>query len=85
MSDKIYALAIMVPHQKAPIEDHCFGDCGKISMAGAVEIDLLGPCFVCCEQECPHQHKVSEEPFGKSALTGDDVYVRVLNFDKVKP
>ena len=51
---KVWGIAVMAPKQKAAVEAHCFGDCGKISMAGAINDDLTGGLFVCCEPTCPY-------------------------------
>lgn len=75
---KIYGLLASVPEQDELIKNHCFGDCGQISMGGAIVDDKLGVLFVCCQEECPYQKKVTDEPIGKSEWTGDDIYLRSL-------
>lgn len=77
---RIYALVFGINRQREMIQAHCLGDCGKLSMGGAIDIDLLGPCVVCCQEECPHLHDQAG-PFGESELTGDEVFVRVLKHD----
>lgn len=39
---KIWGIAVLAPAQKPAVDAHCFGDCGKISMAGAINDDLTG-------------------------------------------
>lgn len=51
---KIWGIALLAPTQKAAVEAHCFGDCGKISMSGAINDPLTGGLFVCCEPKCPY-------------------------------
>lgn len=51
---KVWGVAVMAPNQKAAADAHCFGDCGKISMAGAIADPMTGGLFVCCEATCPH-------------------------------
>lgn len=46
--------------QKAAFEKHCTGDCGKISMSGAINDAMTGGLFVCCEAKCPHEKGVAE-------------------------
>lgn len=50
----VWGVAVMAPKQKEAAEKHCFGDCGKISMAGAISDELTGGLFVCCEPTCPY-------------------------------
>lgn len=51
---KVWGVAVLAPKQKAAAEAHCFGDCGKISMAGVIDDAMTGGLFVCCEPICPH-------------------------------
>lgn len=51
---KVWGVAVTAPAQKAAAEAHCFGDCGKISMAGAIADELTGGLFVCSEPTCPY-------------------------------
>lgn len=46
--------------QKTAFEKHCIGDCGKISLAGAIDDPMTGGLFVCCEKVCPHERGVIE-------------------------
>lgn len=56
MSDavQVWGVAVMAPKQKAAADAHCFGDCGKISMAGVIDDPMTGGLFVCCEPTCPY-------------------------------
>jgi hypothetical protein len=51
---KVFGVAVLAPKQKAAADKHCFGDCGKISMAGVIADDMTGGLFVCCEPTCPY-------------------------------
>jgi hypothetical protein len=77
---KVYGLMIMQPSQKPLIEKHCFGDCGKISMAGAIDDDMVGGLMVCCEEKCPWLFKQTDEPYGTTMSFGrpHEVYLRAL-------
>jgi hypothetical protein len=75
--DAIYAVLFSNTEQQKLIKDHCFGDCGEVSMGGALELPGYGMCFVCCQEECPYL-KDQVGPVGESALTGDIVWIRVL-------
>jgi len=74
---KLYALPAMIESQKAAHTAHCFGDCGKVSMAGALDMGDFGPCWVCTEPNCLYE-KAVVGPLGTSEWTGDEVYVRAL-------
>lgn len=56
-SIKVWGVPAMATTQRAAFEAHCTGDCGKISMAGAINDDLTGGLFVCCEPTCPHMER----------------------------
>jgi len=73
----LYAIPMMAESQKEPIEKHCFGDCGKISMFGAIEVDEVGPCWVCTHADCPYE-KGHTDALGTSGMTGDEVCIRAL-------
>ena len=67
---EVWGIAVMAPKQRPAAEKHCFGDCGKISMAGAINDDLTGGLFVCCQATCPYEAEVmpnygSTMSFGK--------------------
>lgn len=73
----VYAIPMMVETQKAPLDKHCFGDCGKISMGGSIIIDEVGPCWVCTHEECPHETGITDA-IGTCEMTGDVVHIRGL-------
>lgn len=76
--ETIFALPMCAKEPNlAAMQSLCFGSCGKISMAGAIDIDPIGPCFVCCEAVCQYS-EVETEIIGESALTGDLVRVRIV-------
>jgi hypothetical protein len=77
---KVYGLIAMEKTQRPLIEKHCFGDCGKVSMAGAINDDTLGPLWVCCEEQCPWLRKQMDTPFGTTMSFGKPhaVYIRTL-------
>jgi hypothetical protein len=77
---KVYGLLILEKSQKPLIEKHCFGDCGKISMAGAIQDDRLGGLMVCCEEVCPWLLKQTDEPYGTTMSFGKPhaVYLRAV-------
>jgi hypothetical protein len=76
---KIYGVAVMAPTQEAAAKAHCFGDCGKISMSGAINDEYTGGLFVCCEAQCPHMEQEFEN-YGKTMSFGrpHDVTLRIL-------
>lgn len=78
---KVYGIMVLQPSQKPAVDKHCFGDCGKISMGGVVDDDMLGGLFICCEHECPHLDKQMEgEPYGTTNSFGrlHNIYLRVV-------
>jgi hypothetical protein len=77
---KVFGLIAFEKSQKPLIEKHCFGDCGKVSAAGAIVDDMLGPLWVCCETVCPWLRKQMDEPFGMTNSFGrpHEVYIRTL-------
>jgi hypothetical protein len=54
---KVWGVAALAKTQEAATNAHCFGDCGKISMAGVIDDELTGGLFICCEQQCPYVEK----------------------------
>lgn len=40
MSGKLYAVFPMAPKQQMAVGAHCFGDCGRISMGGALDVEI---------------------------------------------
>ncbi|MFZ1815971.1 MAG: hypothetical protein WAU16_16255 [Rhizobiaceae bacterium] len=73
----VFAIPMIIESQKAALDKHCFGDCGKISMGGAIEMPDVGPCWVCTHADCPNE-KGHTDPLGTSELTGDEVSIRGL-------
>ncbi len=74
---KLYGLLVQAPLQEKPVQDHCFGDCGRISMGGAI-MTGAGAMMMCCHDECPHLGEQTDEPIGTSAMTGEPIYLRAL-------
>jgi hypothetical protein len=79
VSEQVWGVAVMAPKQKDAAQAHCFGDCGKISMAGAINDDLTGGLFVCCEPTCPYEDTVIEN-YGSTMSFGRHhiVHLRLL-------
>ena len=77
---KVFGIMVMMPGQKESAQQHCFDDCGKISMAGAIADELTGGLFVCCEAVCPHCEQDMDEPYGTTMSFGQEhaVYLRKL-------
>lgn len=77
---KVFGLLVMNPDQKPLIEKHCYGDCGKISMAGAINDPQTGGLMVCCEPVCPWLKAEMSEPYGSTRSFGEphEVYLRAL-------
>lgn len=77
---KVWGVAFMAEKQKVAVQRHCFGDCGKISMAGMIDAGELGGLAVCCEPVCPHVAMEMDEPFGDTMSFGKKhlVYLRAL-------
>lgn len=75
---KLHGVLFSLDDQKTLIERHCFGDCGKISMGGAIIDDRLGILMVCCEIKCPYEKGCTDHPIGESEMTGEDIYIRAL-------
>ena len=75
----VWGVAFMAPAQKDAVRAHCFGDCGKISMAGVVMDDQVGGLFICCQESCPYQQH--EFPaYGETMSFGEKhvIHLRVL-------
>lgn len=77
---KVWGLIALEKTQEPLIQKHCLGDCGKLSMAGAINDDRFGPLWVCCEAKCPWLAKETDEPYGSTMSFGrpHQVYLRVL-------
>jgi hypothetical protein len=58
MKDIVYALIFAMPDQRKIIEEHCFGDCGKVCM-GIINDAQLGEMMPCGTgpEECPYLDK----------------------------
>lgn len=82
MSDavKIYGVLMSHKQQEILIKAHCFGDCGKISVAGMIVDEDFGAIGVCCHAPCPHLDKEMDEPMGTVESFGKthEVYLRKL-------
>lgn len=80
MPIKVFGLLALQPSQEPLIKKHCFGDCGKVSAAGAIVDDLLGGLWVCCETQCPWLEKEMDEPYGTTMSFGmpHEIYLRVI-------
>lgn len=74
---KLYGLLVTAPRQAAPVREHCFGDCGKISIGGGFDTGA-GPMMICTVEECPYMAEQTDEPIGRSGLTGEPIYLRAL-------
>ena len=77
----VWGAAHMVPNQKDAVKIHCFGDCGKISMAGVVMDDQVGGLFVCCQESCPYEQEVLNG-YGETMSFGER---HVINLRILKP
>ena len=73
----IYALLMGAPDQRAIIDDHCFGTCGKI-IIGAIHDEAFGELAVCRTPagECPQFASEGTGPFAE--VSGEPVYARTL-------
>lgn len=78
--EKVFGVLFFHKTQKPLIDKHCFGDCGKVSMAGFITDDLVGGLCVCCETTCPWLDKEMDEPYGTTMSFGrpHEVFIRVL-------
>lgn len=76
---QVWGIAAMAQTQAKPFEVHCMGDCGKISMAGAIDDELTGGLFVCCEAACPYEEKTLPN-YGTTNSFGEKhiVHLRIL-------
>lgn len=78
MPSPLYGLVIGIPSQKAIIDAHCFGDCGRIILGGVDGGDDVGALLVCRTPaaECPHLDREMDEPMGD--VQGDPIFLRKL-------
>jgi len=70
----IYAVPITIKSQDELSKKHCFGDCGKIVLAG-LDLGGFGSSFICRVDVCPHEDKTAG-PIGD--LGGEAVMLRKL-------
>jgi hypothetical protein len=77
---KVFGLLAFHKSQEPLIKKHCFGDCGKVSMAGVIMDDTVGGFWVCCEEACPWLDKQMDVPYGTTMSFGrpHEIYVRML-------
>lgn len=80
---QVWGVAFMALTQKVAVKAHCFGDCGKISMAGAVMDDHAGGLFVCCQETCPYQQE-EIRGYGETLSFGKPhtLHLRILREEK---
>ena len=83
---KVFGLLTLHAEQGPLVTKHCFGDCGKVSMAGVIDDDLTGGLMVCCETACPWLKGEMSEPYGTTMFFGKPhaVYIRALTDTPVK-
>lgn len=77
---KIFGLLLLHPDQKDLIQKHCFGDCGKISLAGCIDDPQTGGLGVCCETACPWLKGEMDEPYGNTMSFGKphQIFLRAI-------
>lgn len=77
---KVFGLLALNPDQKPLIEKHCFGDCGKVSMAGAIMDERTGGLWVCAETICPWLKGEMDEPYGTTTSFGQEhqIFLRAI-------
>jgi hypothetical protein len=73
----LYCIPMRVETQQKALDEHCFGDCGKISIGGTMMIGGFGPCWVCTYDNCPHENGHTEI-VGSSEMTGEPIRIRGL-------
>lgn len=75
----IWGVAAMAPKQKYAVNKHCLGDCGQISMGGAIDDENTGGLLVCCQPTCPHEGQTIEN-YGSTNSFGQPhtVHLRLL-------
>ncbi len=71
----MYGLIVGIESQKKQIENHCFGDCGKI-IIGAGYDNQLGEIAICKENDCKYLEKQMDEAIGK--INNEPLYLRKL-------
>lgn len=77
---KVFGLLGVNQEQGPLVTKHCFGDCGKISIAGVINDPATGGLFVCCEVVCPWLKAEMDEPYGQTMSFGvpHEIYLRAL-------
>lgn len=77
---KVYGLLMMHKEQRPLIDKHCFGDCGKVSLAGVIDGGDVGGLWVCPEDACPWLGKQTDAPYGTTTSFGKlhDIHLRLL-------
>lgn len=83
MMKEVFGVAYLAPTQKVAVQSHCFGDCGKISMAGVIMDDQVGGLFVCCEETCPYQQE-ELRGYGQTMSFGEPhtIHLRILREER---
>ena len=78
MPSPLYGLVVGIKSQKAIIDAHCFGDCGRIILGGVDGGDDLGLLLVCRTPaaECPHMDREMDKPIRD--VQGDPIFLRKL-------
>lgn len=74
--ENIYCIPMQFENQKEPLKKHCFGDCGKISIGGAIDLGQYGLAWICHEKTCPHEKGVVG-PIGTSEFDAT-VFIRAV-------
>lgn len=74
-----WGIAAAAPTQQRAAEKHCFGDCGKISIAAAIADEETGGMFACFQATCPHEQQTIR-CYGSTVLSGTPhlLHLRVL-------
>lgn len=80
---EVWGVAVLASKQKAAATNHCFGDCGKISIAGVVHDEKTGGLFICPERTCPYEDQVLRD-YGRADSFGVPhiIHLRVLRKEK---
>lgn len=84
---KVFGLLMEYAPQQPHIQAHCFGDCGRVSMAGVIHDAQAGGLWVCTEQACPWLDKQMDEPLGSARAFGETVrvYLRLVGDKPTQP
>jgi hypothetical protein len=74
-----WGIAAAAPTQQQAAKNHCFGDCGKISIATAIADPETGGMFACFQKTCPHEQQTFR-CYGSTVLGGIPhlLHLRVL-------